>query len=198
MKKTIALFAIFLLSLGYAQVPADTTKAVIAHMNIKDDIVTVLGTDIVYNYPPEHVVEYPFIKVKVLAADGSVADEYGILDPRLGLAEEGAITLDDVNFTLVLPFYTNMKTLELRDYESNALMGSMDLSEQIDTFCSENSYADPDCRLMDLDNDAIKDMDDPCPRSTGPFCGISFVWLAAALVLIIVVALVIYTRKPKK
>jgi hypothetical protein len=196
--KMIGLFAIFLLSAVYAEVPSDTTKAVIVYMNIKDDVVTVLGTDIVYNYPPEHFVEYPFIKVKVLAANGSVADEYGIIDPRLGLAEDGAVSLDDVDFTLVLPFYANMKTVELRDYENDTLMGSVDFSGQIDAFCSENSYADPDCRLMDLDNDGIKDADDPCPRSAGTFCGVPLAWAAAALVLIVVIALVIYTRKPKK
>ncbi|MBU0532987.1 hypothetical protein KKB44_05845 [Candidatus Micrarchaeota archaeon] len=192
MMRLFVLALVFLLSLSYAEIPEDTTKAVILYLNIKGDTITVLDKEIIYNYPPEHFVEYPFINVEALTASGISADRYGIMDPRLGLIhgenieeDHSAMMLDEANFTLILPFYENMKTVEFTDNETGVPMGSVDLSQEIYEFCSENEYQDPDCQKMDLDNDGKMDYEDDCPLEGD--CGEGTWLLMGALVILAII-----------
>lgn len=135
---------IFLVLLGIlAIIPStnaqgeDTTKAIIMDFNIKDGKITYLGSRVVYNYPPENIAHKDF-NIKIFSTVGELIKELGIEDPRIVYHEEGAAIEDDVNFSVIVPFYPESKKVEIYNGTTNELMISVDISRIISDFCNEH------------------------------------------------------------
>jgi hypothetical protein len=133
-----------MLTVAGATAVTDFTKVIVLHMKIRDGEFSVLDRQMVYNYPPDYVVEFPSMTVTLLSEKGEFLKRFSILDPRLGLADEGVVILNDVDFTLIVPYQRTLESIELRDYKNNTLLFSENLEETVQSFCAEHRD-DPDC-----------------------------------------------------
>jgi hypothetical protein len=133
-----------MLSVASAAAVTDFTKVILLHMNIKDGKFSLLDRQMVYNYPPDYVVEFRSLNVTLLSEKGELLKRFSILDPRLGLADRGVVTLNDVDFTLVVPYQRTLERIEMRDYKNNTLLFTENLKETMQSFCAEHRD-DPDC-----------------------------------------------------
>lgn len=124
----------------------DRQKVLIVDFNIKDGKITYLGSRVVYNYPPEYLAHRDF-DVKLLSKTEEIIKEFGISDPRIIYHEEGAAILDDVNFSVIVPFYNHLKDLEIYNVTTKEIMISVDLTNTIGDFC-KNHPQDPDCKVI--------------------------------------------------
>ncbi|NOZ59637.1 MAG: hypothetical protein GXO66_08725 [Euryarchaeota archaeon] len=156
------------------------SKVVVVHMNIKEGVVTELYSKVVYNYPPSYLRGQ--FKSEVLSADGRVLREFSVWDPRVRIGRE-VVFVDNVNFTVVLPFSSDMKTFNLYDKRTGEKLISVDLTEAIVGFCREHRD-DPECA------EALKNLD-----SGEGFASIATV---AVIVALAGLAAAVLLRKGKK
>lgn len=136
----------------------DTSKIIIVNLNIKNDNVTLLDKNINFSHPPNIGLQPNFFIVKLIATDKKIIKEFGIWDPRLSIGDEiiyyengtmeflGGIAsyIDDVNFTVTIPFYKNIEMLNLYENETGEELISVYLRDIVLDFCEQNPN-DPDC-----------------------------------------------------
>ncbi|UCF08001.1 MAG: thrombospondin type 3 repeat-containing protein, partial [Thermoplasmata archaeon] len=144
-------------------------KSVKVYLNIKEGEITELGRRIAFGHPRDHNLQGSAFFVSIYSSNGALIEKYGIFDPREQFAEPGAPyggLLDDVDFNIIMPFYDNMKTVEVANSTGETII-TIDLSEELYDFCSDINYSDPECQSLDLDNDGLKDYEDTCPLDAG-------------------------------
>jgi LPXTG-motif cell wall-anchored protein len=122
-----------------------TPKAVVLDLSMNGDLVHVIGSHVVYNYPPDNRATKKIV-IRMMDAKGVLLAEQGIEDPRIVYLEEGVAIRDQVNFSVIVPFRSDMATINLYNGTSNALMLSADVSGGVNTFCKEHGN-DPDCAV---------------------------------------------------
>lgn len=150
MKKEIAL--ILLLCLVLPALAAEQPAAVIAVFHIQDGQVTPVSTEIVYGGSPNYFSQHGGFIVTSSAADGKYQKEAWIDDPRVGRLldfeemEPSAVMLDDIDFTVVLPFESDTAKVSVWDSEKN-LLAETDVSGAKNTFCMINP-GDDRCQGM--------------------------------------------------
>lgn len=121
----------------------DTTKALLVTYLYKDGKVTTLSSRVVYGYPPNYVAHRDIL-VDLKGKNGSVLKSFGIQDPRIVYHEEGADLLDEVEFTVLLPFSSDASSVTLSDGDSGTVMVTTDVSSAVSSFCANHPY-DPQC-----------------------------------------------------
>jgi hypothetical protein len=152
----------------------DMTKSVILDYNISGDQLTLLGSSIVYNSAPNHFLEHGAFHVLEVSSLGEELRVAVLDDPREFRLDDpedfepGMMMSDDVNFTVIMPFLDLMKAIQIRDFDTGALVQSADLSAEIVDFCRSVNYEDPQCQISDLDNDGANDQRDNCPLVPNP------------------------------
>jgi len=107
----------------------DISKGIWLKININNNKFTLLNYEIVDGYPDYLSGSYPFV-ARIFSYDGKLLGEYGFGDPRIIQAEQGytgPTWLDNVNFTLILPYFNNSKNINI--YSATKLMLSVDISE---------------------------------------------------------------------
>jgi hypothetical protein len=85
-------------------------------------------TDDAPNYLPG---QYAF-ETNVYSTGGALLGTYGFADPRVVLAESdynGPTNLDNVNFTVTVPYFSNIGRADIVDNSNGAVLESVDLSE---------------------------------------------------------------------
>jgi len=125
----------------YPRVPIDTAyplpfaeKAIILHLNINNDQVILLESNVVDDYPPEYINQWEFFDVKTLSLQGELLAKFGIWDPRSVVVEEEMpedfeTWRDNVNFTLVLPYFHNGGNVVITNSTTDELLLSIDISQ---------------------------------------------------------------------
>lgn len=182
MKKYLAIIGLLLLIGTVYATEANNTqqnKVVIVHLNINKGIVTELYSKVVYSYPPSYIRGQ--FKSEVLSTDGEIVEEFNVWDPRIRLGRE-VIFVDNVNFTVVLPFSDNMKTFNLYDKKTGEKLISVDLTDTIVSFCKEHKD-DPECA------EALKNLD-----SEKNFVSVAIV----TVIVLAVIAIVMRVKKNRK
>jgi len=107
----------------------DISKGIWLKINIDNNKFTLLNYEIVDGYPDYGPGSYPFV-ARIFSSDGNLLGEYGFGDPRIVMAEQGytgPTWLDNVNFTIIFPYFNNSKIVKI--YSSTKLMLSVDISE---------------------------------------------------------------------
>ena len=108
-----------------------TDKAILLKLNITDNKLSLLKSEIVAGPGPNYLPgEYKFV-AKVFSVDGKILGEYGFGDPRIILGEQGyqgPTWLDNVDFTLIIPYFDNAKTVNI--YSDNILILSADILKE--------------------------------------------------------------------
>lgn len=147
MRKGITLILLLCLVLpALAAEPA----SVIAVFHMKDGQVTPVSTEIVYGGSPDYFSRHGEFIVTSSAADGKLFKEAWIDDPRVGRlldfeeTEPSAVMMDDVDFTVILPFESDMTKVSVYDREKN-LLAATDISAAKNMFCMANP-GDERCR----------------------------------------------------
>ena len=141
--------------------PAGSTKGILVIFNINNNIITELSTEVVDNHP-DLGVQYESFSAEAFSSTEELLAHFGIWDPRMELGEEMVYT-DNVNFTIIFPFYDNLKTFEIKNVTTSETLVTVDLTETLQNYCNDNNYQDQECQALDLDNDGILDVDDNCP-----------------------------------
>jgi probable HAF family extracellular repeat protein len=140
--------------------------AIVAEMHYDGEEVTTNEIQIVYGRAPESVLEMDGLRIVSLTSSEENLHEVTIADPRYVHYDypPGAETLAETDFTVVLPFIDDMRTLQVLLVETGAELGLVDLSVAIAAFCSQ-SPDDPKCAdyVFDKDEDGIPDAEDNCP-----------------------------------
>lgn len=126
-----------------AQPQQDMTKAIIVTYVMKDGTVSYVDSRVVYGYAPNNVGNNDFM-VNLLGTQGASLGSYGIGDPRILYHEDGADILDEVEFTVILPFSSDAQEVRIYDRDGTTLVSSADISGTVSSFCSQNPN-DPDC-----------------------------------------------------
>ena len=120
-----------------------TPKAVVLDLSINNDVVHVVGSRVVNNYPPDNRATKKIV-IRMLDAKGTLLKEQGIEDPRIVYLEEGVALRDNVNFSVIVAFRNDLATISLINGTSGAEMVSADVSGTVKGYCTSHSN-DPDC-----------------------------------------------------
>lgn len=121
----------------------DATKVVVVSYLFKDGTVTSTGSRVVYGYPPNNAGADDYV-VNLLGGQGATLGRYGIGDPRILYYEDGADIVDEVAFSVILPFSTDAREVRIYERDGTTLVSTADISGTIRSFCSQNPN-DPDC-----------------------------------------------------
>lgn len=120
-----------------------TPKAVVLDLSINNDVVHVIGSRVVNNYPPDNRATKKIV-VRMLDAKGTLLKEQGIEDPRIVYLEEGVVMRDNVNFSVIVAFRSDLATIRLLNGTTGAEMVSADVSGSVKGYCTSQTN-DPDC-----------------------------------------------------
>jgi hypothetical protein len=146
--------------------PVGHSKGILVHLNIKEGVITELGSEVVGGHPDVGLQTEDF-RIELVSAADELLQKYGIWDPRVQIGDGGVtLTTDDVDFSLTLPFHENIKTVGISDPETGQSLVTVDLTDTLHDFCRQVSYDDPDCQALDLDNDGVGDWEDNCPLTS--------------------------------
>jgi len=147
MKRAMVIFLLLCLVLpALAQQPA----SVVAVFHIKDGQVTPVSTEIVYGGSPNYFLDKGEFIVTTSTAGGAYQKEVWIEDPRVGRLldfEEGepsAVILNDVDFTVILPYKEDTAKVSVYDKDKQ-LLAESDLGGARNAFCMANPV-DERCR----------------------------------------------------
>ena len=120
-----------------------TPKAVVLDLSINNDVVHVVGSRVVNNYPPDNRATKKIV-IRMLDAKGTLLKEQGIEDPRIVYLEEGVTLRDNVNFSVIVAFRSDLAIISLINGTSGAEMVSADVSGTVKGYCTSHSN-DQDC-----------------------------------------------------
>ncbi len=121
----------------------DTTKAVMLEMSMNNGVVSLVKEEVVYAYPPDNIA-HNNILIRLADRNGNIILERGIDDPRIAYNEGGITYLDNVNFSVIVPFQRALAKVDLVNGTSKELLISVRTEEMVSTFCRDHS-TDPDC-----------------------------------------------------
>lgn len=141
-----------------AQEVGDNTKVIVVLLNINNNTITELESEVIYGHPPNLGLQYGHFKVELLSYDGNLIKGFGIWDPRIQFGDEvvsdesgdisrlvGKFVFEkNINFTVIFPFYENLKTVNVYNSTTDELLTSLDLTDTIIDFCSQHED-DPEC-----------------------------------------------------
>lgn len=150
--------------------PSGGSRGILIYLNINNDTFTELGAKVV-NSHPDIGLQVEDFRAEAISSAGELLNEWGIWDPRIEIGAQGdgpgLVYRDNVDFTLIFPFYDNLKTFVIKDVATGETLIEVDLTKTLHDYCDSVNYEDPDCQALDLDNDGIKDCDDNCPLVAG-------------------------------
>ena len=149
---------------------ADTSqKAIVLYAHYDGTHLSDQRVEIVYGDTPERIVERHGLKLMLSDATGTIVDEFTIDEPRYRhyINPLGGEMMDEVEFSIVLPFLDQLKTMQAYDVATNRLVGTIPLTEAIRDFCQTHSV-DPQCIAYDTDSDGVSDIHDNCPDVANP------------------------------
>jgi hypothetical protein len=126
-----------------AALPDDTTKSVIVSFQYHDGSVTPAGSRIIYGHPPNYVAHRDLV-AELAAKSGTVIGSYGIEDPRVLYADQGAVLESDVKFAVILPYAPGGDHVDLLDGQTGQKLATADISGTMASFCDAHRD-DPDC-----------------------------------------------------
>ncbi len=126
-----------------AQEPQTETKIVIIHYTISGDVLRVINSRIIYGYPPNNL-GHDELTVKILSSDNASLRQLGVDDPRILYYDGGAKVLESVNFSIIVPFYPSMGSVDVYNGTSGALMSHAEMTGTVSAFCNDHR-GDKDC-----------------------------------------------------
>jgi cysteine-rich repeat protein/parallel beta-helix repeat protein len=196
--------------------PDEFAKSLVLYLNINNGVITENEVSVVYGYSPNYVLDMDYFRINILAANGSLLYNMTLWDPTYySYVGGGAGHWDNQNFSFVLPFRGSPRNVEILNKTSGDNILTVDLGTYVNDFCASVNYDDPDCYVLDLDDDKVVDLKDNClliPNANqkdtdgdglGDDCdetpyGDFPIWLIIAIIILAIVsAVVILARKSR-
>ena len=124
------------------------TKGISINLNINNDKITMIDSEVVYSYPNIGLQSEDFV-VELFSSSNGTLLKYGISDPRINISIQGGgieypAFNDNINFNLVIPWEKGLKAVKIENRENEEMNIVMNVDEIIFDFCQENP-TDPDC-----------------------------------------------------
>ena len=140
--------------------PSGGSKGIMSVLNINNGEVTEIYSKVVDYHPDVGLQEGPFV-VEASSSAGEALAAFELWDPRVALGTEAHYN-DNVDFTIVFPYYDNLRTFKITEAATGNTLVSVDLGVPIDSYCVNDGYQAPECQASDLDNDGLRDGQDNC------------------------------------
>jgi hypothetical protein len=118
-------------------------KAVVLDLSFNNGVVDVIGSRVVNNYPPDNRASRAIV-IRMLDRQDTLLAEQGIEDPRVIYLEEGAALANQVNFSVIVAFRSDLAKIRLINGTSNTEMLTADVSGTVNGWCKAHG-SDPDC-----------------------------------------------------
>ena len=163
---------------GQSSVPSQE-RTIILKLNLSESGLVLLDSGFITDSPPNFLPDEHSLIAEVISGSGYLLGEYGFADPRLVEAEfdyTGPGFLSSVDFTLLLPYFSNGEIVEIWNTQENVLLLSADISAYVSPVYDTDGDGIPDdvdnCPNMvnqdqtDSDNDGIGDVCDVCPNDS--------------------------------
>jgi hypothetical protein len=116
-------------------------KSIVLELNINNGTFTLLSTRIV-DTPPRNLPQPAFYNLTLYSPDGREIITIPFADPRIKLYQNGSSNFkDNVNFTLVVPYYYNINYAQIIN-KTGAVLQVIDLSEYTTSFIN-GTITDP-------------------------------------------------------
>ncbi|MBU0763167.1 MAG: hypothetical protein KKD39_09095 [Candidatus Altiarchaeota archaeon] len=135
----------------------DFRKAVVMEMTSRQGYVTMDEVKVVYGVAPNFLPNFnddASLKMVVRTDRDDIWWSRTIMDPRhcqisddgdLDENEPHYVIKDSNDFTVVIPFKKNLRSMTVYDYSTGEVIGSFDLSHAIEEFCRKQVY-DVECQ----------------------------------------------------
>ncbi len=123
-----------------AQALSSEGKVIHFSLHYNGENIVAYETTVLYGEAPNRYLEWDGLRVVLRNSQGDNIYDFTTRDPRYrdyDFPPSGEL-LDEADFTLVIPFLDDAKTLDIYDAISEDLLISIDLSNAIEAFCSEN------------------------------------------------------------
>jgi len=147
----------------YYNWPQGRTKGIYMNFHISNDVISFLGAEVVVGHP-DIGLQHESFSGYALSSKGEVLKHFGIFDPRISLGEE-MVYGDGKDFVIIIPFYDNLRTFQIKDPSSGKQEVSVDLAGTLRRYCIDDNYQSEECKALDLDGDGMRDIEDRCPTS---------------------------------
>jgi len=119
-------------------------KSIILDYHIKDGKITYLGSRMFYGYPPTLSQIPSTFEGKLLGTNDGVITPFRIPDPRIQFTEDGAVFIDNRNFSVIIPYSKDLSALGILERENKTLLIRTDVRQVVEDFCKSHPN-DPDC-----------------------------------------------------
>ncbi|MDD1700621.1 MAG: hypothetical protein LUQ04_07475 [Methanoregula sp.] len=127
--------------------PADYSKIIIMHLTINESGISEKSVEMRYGHAPNIESRSGDLRGTIKSSDGSAIREFDMWDPRYQLGDflendnnssaylSGyLVSSDTAEMTLILPYYENQMTFEVRDKETGILLKEVNMSQAITNF----------------------------------------------------------------
>jgi hypothetical protein len=127
--------------------PADYSKIIIMHLTINESGISEKSVEMRYGHAPNIESGSGDLSGTIKSSDGSTIREFDMWDPRYQLGDfiendnnssaylSGYLAYSDTaDMTLILPYYENQMTFEVRDKETGILLKEVNISQAITNF----------------------------------------------------------------
>jgi hypothetical protein len=101
-------------------------------------------------------LQYKKFRGEAFSSAGELLGTFGIKDPRVEYGKEKIYNYN-INFSIIFPFYNNIKTFEISNVTTNDTIVSVNLTETLQYYCNGIRYNNSECHSLDLDDDGIED-----------------------------------------
>jgi hypothetical protein len=129
------------------------SKVIILDYNIRDERISLLNMEMVFNEPPNYFTEVGPFLVRALTREGENLLEFVLMDPREFRiddpqpGEPGMLMGTDVNFTVILPYLEPLRKVVILATDSGEVLIETDLTELLLRFCDAHPE-DAECRKI--------------------------------------------------
>jgi len=152
----------------------DFSRVLLIDLSFNKDNVSKFRISIVRGGKPNRFLDAGEFVINVATAKNNTIERFFIIDPRLfslpehilneseiGM-EPGMLFIDNVNFSLTLPFNSNLDHVDIINSTTGETMASIDVAQDLLDFCNSLGFNDSDCSNLDTDEDSVKDSEDFC------------------------------------
>jgi len=130
---------------------SDPDKAIVIYLHYDGEHIHMVDSTIVVGQTPERFRLRGHLRLDSEDSWGQILESFYTFDPRYrDHYPYGGELMDEADFAVVIKFLDDLRYLKIYRAEDNQLLGSFDLSQVIQNWCSENPE-DPTCQSWDLE-----------------------------------------------
>jgi parallel beta-helix repeat protein len=124
----------------------DQSKAIVVYLHYDGERAEMTDMSVVYGGTPERYRLRGHLRLELTDGRGAVLNAFFLYDPRYrDYYPTGGELMPEADFGVVIPFLDDVRSLRVYETEPERLLGAVDLSPAIESFCGEHPE-DVQCR----------------------------------------------------